>query len=412
MARQNTNFFSSIQRKFKAEFHGRYIGNIIEQIASKRIEVIFPLFNIAPLENRWKKKELQDVTTEFSYLVNKERIDVEDDGKDRRADLAIELDSGSKKGIILVEIKIKDGFLPGQLDQYINWAKGRQKIEDRAVVFLTAFPLAESERCCIEMNSKYVAHMYFSELNDKLRSGSLNSELVDFFVDYLCQEGYAMYQLPINDEKNNNDYDALLSFMVFTFLPHASGKGRASSAKKISRGPEVFGNLVQNWQQVSDRLADLKLGAERRPTIRYFPQQGSQSLDEDGLDLSEENLLDYRRGVRKYKKWGRFWLTADRVLEGSVRIEWGQIIEIKQGASEGNIDIDCYLYALIRDGLIQISSEKVKIKGGIENRNLYSSEVFVHELSKVLARVKGKALSEGAVVADSIRSKLQGILKE
>jgi len=91
------NFFSAVQGKFKAEFHGRYLGHILEQIAALRPEVIAPLLKKAPLVQRWPVKSVQDVTTEVSYLSDKSRREDEAEEKDgRRADLAIELDNGER----------------------------------------------------------------------------------------------------------------------------------------------------------------------------------------------------------------------------------------------------------------------------------------------------------------------------
>jgi hypothetical protein len=254
---------------------------------------------------------------------------------------------------------------------------------------LTAFPLTEDERNKINDNSRFVHHLYLSGLTDKLRSNSKNSELITLFVDYLCNEGYAMFNL-----ERSADYDSLLSFLVLQFLPHESGHGKVSNAKKIIRGPVVFGSLVQNWQQVSDRLADLKLGAGRRPTIRYFPEQGKKSSSEENKELSDSTLLTSRIQIRKNKQWGRFWLTADSVLDknNEVRIEWGQIIEIQHGNREN--EIDCSLYVIVKKKGVQRAGKFITLKDGIGNKNLYSVEKFMDEIFKLMSEVKDQVLCE------------------
>lgn len=399
-----TNFFSDIQGKFSAEFHGRYLGNILEHISSKRIEVIEPLLRVAPLRNRkLKMNAVRDVTTEDAYLPEYSRLQDMKDGKDRRADLAIELDNGECVGKVLIEIKVKDKLLPGRLADYVSWAKGRTENDDRAVVFLTASPLDPVEHALIADNSEYVRHIYLSEFTDRLRTQINESELIDLFVNYLCQEGYAMFQLKPASENNeiDADYEALLSFLVLTFLPHNSGKGKVSTSRKIIRGPVVFGNLVQNWQQVSDRLADLKLGAGRRPTIRYFPEQGVVDSTGDIKNIPDENILYLRKKIRMNKRWGRFWLTSDSVLEDGVRIEWGQIIEIHKGTQEN--DINCYLYALIKKNGVQLSGELICIDGGFRNQELYSVERFIDRLNEVLQKAVGKALEKTPALKVSLR---------
>jgi len=386
------NFFSAIQGKFKADFHGRYLGNILEHIYSMRIEVIEPLLKCAPLQSsrKWGLNSIHGVTTEASYISNDSH---KSDHSDRRADLEIELDDGKNFGKILIEIKVKDNFLAGQLEEYITWAERSNEDEDRAVVLLTAFPLTKKERDYIAKNSKYVCHMYLSEFTDKLRSIAKNSELIGLFVDYLCHEGYAMFQLPSKGrEGDNTDYDALLSFLVLNFLPHESGKGKVSSAKKIMQGPQVFGSLVQNFQQISDRFASLKLGASKRPTIRYFPEQGFSTYRENLIEISEANLLVTRKQIRKNKQWGRYWLTADTVLDDGIRIEWGQILEIELGNKQD--DINCSIYVLIKKGGMQYSGKYMRIKDGIRNQDLYSLEKYMERLLDIAQNAINQARSE------------------
>lgn len=400
----NKNFFSAIRGKFNAEFQGRYLGNIIEHIAAARIEVIEPLLRAAPLKHpKWRLKEVEEVAAEVACVSLKSQRENEKEMIDRRADIFIKMDNGEKTAQILVEIKINDGFLKGQLEWYIDWARERSEIEDRAVLFLTAFPLTDYERNKINENSGFVRHFYLSELTDKLRSSAKNSELIALFVDYLCIEGYAMFNLLSDNGERSADYDSLLSFLVLQFLPHESGHGKVSNAKKIIRGPVVFGGLVQNWQQVSDRLADLKLGAGRRPTIRYFPEQGKKSSLEENQELIDLTLLSSRKRIRENKQWGRFWLTADSVLDKDhgVRIEWGQVIEIQHGNREN--EIDCCLYVLIKKRDIQHAGKFIYLKDGLCNKNLYSVEKFMDEIFKLMVEVKRRALCEDSDLKDFLK---------
>jgi hypothetical protein len=400
----NKNFFSAIRGKFNAEFQGRYLGNILEHIAAARMEVIEPLLRAAPLKySKWRSKEVEEVAAEVAYLSLKSQRENEKEIIDRRADLSIKMDNGEKTAQILVEIKINDGFLKGQLDSYIDWARERSETEDRAVLFLTAFPLTDYECNKINENSGFVRHFYLSELTDKLRSNVKNSELIALFVDYLCSEGYAMFNLLSDNGERSADYDSLLSFLVLQFLPHESGHGKVSNAKKIIRGPVVFGGLVQNWQQVSDRLADLKLGAGRRPTIRYFPEQGKKFSLEENQELVDSTLLSSRKRIRENKQWGRFLLTADSVLDKDhgVRIEWGQAIEIQHGNREN--EIDCILYVLIKKRGIQRAGKFIYLKDGLCNKNLYSVERFMDEIFKLMVEVKGRALCEDPDLKDFLK---------
>ena len=399
------NFFSAIQGKFDAKYHGRYIGNIIEQIAAVQNKMIEPLLKHAPTKKEWGLKSVEEITTESIYLTDEDRA------HDRRADLTMNLKSdisprkttdGPPIGCILVEIKVNDNFLTNQLDDYIRWARGRNDNEDRAVVILSAFPITPKERDAIKENKEFITHIYFSDFADALRQRNENSELISLFLDYFDEEGYAMYQLQArsrnNKEADESDYNALLSFMALTFLPHKSGKGKAASAKKIARGPAVFSNIVQNWQLVSDRFAALYLESKnpkskRRPTIRYFPDQATTSLRENFSEMSDTDILSERRRTRASKICGRYWLTADRVLDSdnNIRLEWGQIIQIQRGSDDDSESIECYLFAYIRKNQLQIGGKIIKIPNGITNRNLYNIEEFLEKILEIARHAESQA---------------------
>jgi len=150
---------------------------------------------------------------------------------------------------------------------------------------------------------------------------------------------------------------------------------------------------VQNWQQVSDRLADIKLGAGRRPTIRYWPEQAtSTDADTSEHSIDDQSILSLRKGTRSNKLWGRYWLTADTVLEDNVRIEWGQLLEVHRGEREN--DIDCSLYVLIQKGGTQFAGKLVPLKNGIRNQLLYNSGDFMEELISILLGVRNRALRD------------------
>ena len=369
------NFFSSIQGKFKAttdakklgaKYEGRYLGNIIEHIAEVRPEIVDPFIKQSGLPPR-KKGDTPSVSSEYVY-------DQPSKDKNRRADLCIEWEANSD-ATLLVEIKINDSFLDGQIDAYGKWAKKA----GRAVVILTAHPLDPKSEKLIK---KYrLTHCYLSQYADKIALLK-GSELLKWFYQYLKEEGYAMYDL-LKDKK---DYNALLSFMALNFLPHASGKGRAVSKAKIAKGPDVFSNLVSNWQLMSNRLAKGKLQA-KAPSIRYFPEQGYGKTP-DERDYSDEWInLDDRsadKQVRNIKAWGRYYLTAhlsNWPVEG-LTLEWGQVISIQKGKTKEEIvDIECLVYAAIilkgRKIVSLCDTDKLLMPQGIKNPKLYAIEEFM-----------------------------------
>lgn len=386
-----TNFFSAIQNKFKARYHGRYVGHIIEQIAEFHPQIVFPLLWAARNSDKTdssfhppKRKlldSIESVTTEVVFLDRKN-----DDEDDRRADMEILLNIDDKPARVLVEIKMLDSFLDGQLKNYIDWAKGHNEVDgNRRVVVLTAYPLTKEEMDLIK-DSKKVCHMYLSDLVEELEAMS-QSELVTLFKNYMYEEGYAMYKL----EKGSDDEAAFKSFMVLNFLPHLSGKGKVVAAKKISRGPIVFSNLVQNWQLVSDRLsANLPFSFKQKPTIRYFPEQCGNEAN--GMFLEKKDgILQKRRNVRAVKKGGRYWLMADQVFPGSknLRIEWGQVIQI----SLTEDDITCELYALIHRKSEEFSHKSFLVESVVDPL-LYSPEKFLGKLQALVLQVIADASKE------------------
>lgn len=379
------NFFSAIQNKFKARYHGRYVGHLIEQIAEFHPQIVLPLLWAARNSDkddsnfRPTKRKLLDsiesVTTEVVFLNRKN-----DDEDDRRADMEILLNIDDKPARVLVEIKMLDSFLKGQLKNYKDWSEQHNEVDgSRRVVVLTAYPLTREEMNLIE-GSKKVCHIYLSDLVDELEVMS-QSELVTLFKNYMYEEGYAMYKL----EKGSVDDEAFKSFMVLNFLPHLSGKGKVVAAKKISRGPIVFSSLVQNWQLVSDRLsAVLPFSFNQKPTIRYFPEQCGNEAN--GMLLEKKDgILHKRRKVRAVKKGGRYWLMADQVIPGrnNLRIEWGQVIQI----SLTEDDITCELYALVHRKNKEFSHESFRLKSGVVDPLLYTPEKLLGTLKVLVERV-------------------------
>jgi hypothetical protein len=388
------NFFSDIQGKFSAKFDGRYLGHILEHVASIRPEVLHPILKAAPFKQPISLKtiSIENAFAESSYQHGS------------RADFEIELArKDHTRCRILIEIKINDslnssrkkpnevdGDLIGQLAAYLNWVKERDGMsEDRAVVVLTAYPIGDDERELINANSSCIRHMYLSDFMSGQKSSLNESELFNFFKTYLTEEGFVMHEL------NDADYDALLSYFVLNFLPHESGHGKVAKAEKIATGPATFAKVVQNWQLVSDRLATTKLKSRTRPTVRYMPQQ-SQSHFDKAIDLEESDLLVSRRHIRSIKNWGRYWFVADYVLntQTQLRIEWGQVIEIQKGNESEPKTMGCWIYAFIRKGTHQIAAKKKVFKDfkTIQSQTLNHPEKFMDELFQLIEAVKQSAI--------------------
>ncbi len=401
------NFFSAVQGKFTAKFHGRYLGQILEQIAAFQPSVLEPIIKRAAWNRtlqaggepiKWSARYVETTLTEVQYLNTTNDIE-------RRADLGIVFTKNDQYARLIVEIKMLDSFLKNQLEDYVSWAKDTESDEDRCVVVLTAFPISVAEAKFISDHKHCIRHMYLSDLHAGLEVTEGKSELIQLFRQYLLTEGYAMFTMSF-EEKQDADYQSFVSFMVMNFLPHAAGFGKNAAAKKISRGPEVFSHLIQNWQLVSDRLAETHLAAVVRPTIRYFPEQLSDvkvgQLDVGNLVSSE--LLKKRKDTRSSKSSGRYWLTADIVLdsESKLRLEWGQIFQIempdKEKGDHAPLPLQCFLYALVRIGQRQIGVSMLPaISSGIKNQALYQPESFMDLLLERINKAVKQAESDDSV---------------
>jgi len=404
------NFFSAVQGKFNAKFHGRYLSQILEQIAAFQPCILEPVINRAAWNRafqvgekpvKWGLMDVQSALSEVQYLETTQDVD-------RRADLQVDFAKNDQYAKMIIEIKMMDRFLPLQLQDYIDWAKKSDASEDRCVVVLTAFPISQEETELILENKKCIIHMYLSDLHAGLLVAEQKSELIQLFTQYLLEEGYAMFSMNFvaSTEKNQNeDYQSFISFMVLNFLPHASGWKRVASAKKIARGPEVFSHLIQNWQLVSDRLARTHLAAAIRPTVRYFPEQISdaKNYQVDSEKWETGDLLENRRSIRKGKSSGRYWLTADIVLDSTtnMRLEWGQIFQIQIPTANDKvteqIPVQCSLYALVRVGQKQLGASFLPVDGGITNSDLYMPEPFMKLLFEQIEKAKKQAINDDSL---------------
>lgn len=383
-----TSFFSAIQGKFKAEFHGRYLGHILEQLAAVRPESMRPILRAAPLTKAVARGTDQAVYTESDYLGT--------GTADRRADLEIALSREGYSGRVIVEIKMLDSFLPGQLDDYIKWARARAEDDDRAVVVLTAFPIEAGAAQTILANQDVIRHMYLSDLAKGIDGLAGESEIVGLFRDYLSEEGYSMYEL--TQAADNADVKALHSFMVLNFLPHASGHGKVSTNGKISRGPEVFGRLVQNWQLISARVGTALKLDHRTPTVRYFAEQTSKEAERiTSIDMKGAHVLDVRRSVRDDKLWGRYWIFAESVCPNdtmdNLRVEWGQLLQVRAGGeSNSDAPVECGIYALIRCRGESFGESKVWLKKGVLDPDLYHPEKLIALIEECVNKASDAAI--------------------
>lgn len=362
-------FFADIRGKFSAGFQGRYLGHILELVASRDptvLESFLGCFSIS--------RHRAQVTAEAEHRYGA------DGPTERFADLAIFASAPTGNYEILVEIKVNDRLGLEQLKNYLDWCSAETTIKRRLLV-LSAYPLRPEAQELIALNKDVARHIYISKFAGNVRGAT--STYAELLLEYLTEEGYCMFN--VNDPLPNSHHSglaALKSYMVLNFLPHVSGFGKVSSQRFIANGPKVFSQIVQNWQLVSEMMGNI-LSASVIPTVRYFPQQG-MGKHLGTFDLRGESLLDDRAKARKDKAWGRYWLTADMVLRGThtgkdtIRLEWGQILQIEKGKSTTEESrLKCATYALVRQGRKQIAhSGPHWLSAGLRDEKLYSLDKF------------------------------------
>ena len=389
-------FFSEVKSFFKEEFSGRYFEIILKNIAIEVPSVLKPLIG-----NQYKKNIR--IETEHHYKSG------------RKADIAIFAGEGVDVVEFLIEVKIKDSIMEAknktndQLQDYLEWAMDPEAKNKRKFILLTAYSIDKEYQERIKQAEVKAEHIYISKFHEDLKlnkESSRESNAIDLLLHYLIEEGYAMYKL--ND--NNDDIEALKSFLVLNFLIHESGHGRVKSKLNISLGPLVFSKLINNFQLISSRVSSDN-NLKPKATVGYLPEQiyKEKSNDRD-QDFIEFNMLHRLKNRSNRGNIGRYWLSADAILHQNpkIRLEWGQIIQIEKDVP----NIKCILYAGIREGSRSgrvISQYSHELKNGIEDDVLFSPEKFTHALQELIEKAKKQFSkdSECCDLSEQIFSQIQ-----
>ena len=346
------SFFSDIRNKFDAKYSGRYLGHLFELVGKgEDRRVFFPLIG---------KKRFQSLTVEAEYKYTSTRI----------ADVRLIVESQGDIHETLVEVKLKnDNPRPGQLEDYVLWCKHSPL--KRKLVVLTELPLDETAKMLIKKNAEFAKVMTITEYADALKK-SEPSEYSKMLLDYFEDEGYCMY----NINEVTGDFEALVNFMVLTFLPHESGWGDVaiSSRKNISTGPVVFSKLVQNWQLVSETLAKGKLSFPEVPTIRYLADQKFKQSQTTCAPNELDYSLKERRSFRPSRDWGQYWFLSSGRFKNNgdeILLEWNQILRIQHGSrysDEKIIESGIIVYILLPSRKVAAESKiKWYRKNGIRD---------------------------------------------
>ncbi len=355
-------FFIDIRGMLKAEYEGRYLEILIKTAAKYDPQILTPLI---------RKKSIKltlDCDIEYEYT------------KGRRSDLVIHGDDFTA----LIEIKAEDGKNknnPDQIKAYLTWLhEGVGSAHERKLILLNKYPTTKEVNTVLRKApkelKKNIVNLTFSQYADQLNKIP-NSNLKTLLIEYFSDEGLVMFEF-----KEKEDKDAFKSFMVLNFLPHKAGHGRQAVHKKIARGPEIFTQLVQNWQLTSEQFADY-ISLSRIPTVRYWSYQGCKNF------IQADDLVLSRRKIRENKTSGAWVIYSDAVISNSLRLEFGIEYHIETRKKEieedeiSEIPVNVNIYSAIRQGRNYLHVEKKALTKGIDSDCLKSSFDLVSELKKL-----------------------------
>lgn len=237
------SFFSNIQSLFSADYDGRYLGLILQEIGNKHRQL---LWGFIAESLGIPKKSITTPQFRAEYCFDSRK------GK-RRADLAV-FDGDSSVPVVLIEIKYFDKLIPekgnnlSQTDAYLLWMK--------ETVYGKVLVLSREN-----LNAPGLTVKRWGDLVRYMRKhNSREYELISLFITYLEEKGVAMQNL---DEKQ------LIAFLK-RILCSWQGAGRAA------------GNLG-GAAEFSSLLSNMKLTAE--VFDRYFKNGGEKKVKAATVDF-------------------------------------------------------------------------------------------------------------------------------
>lgn len=252
------NFFSRLKNKLNADYGGRYLGVLLEEIIYDYPKILGVLF---PNIDRSFYKEFEperDVSIEYCFGRAKK--------KKRRADLAL---LKNNKPVALLEIKYEDekqSSVDAQLQDYLYFVEKNSK-QDSPIgyTYLTKnYPPKEHIALFDSKKANINAmHMTYTQLYSKLGSHAQQSPIIRIFRDFLKENCY-MFQTEI-DEKG------LLLLLLKGFnVKHNHGFGRQVSDKSMEAVPDVLSTLLSNMRVLGDHLmCDFNEYFNVRPSLNF-----------------------------------------------------------------------------------------------------------------------------------------------
>lgn len=289
------SFFSSIKNYFAGTFAGRYDEIILREVSQEcpaMMRLLYKDFNSSKHE----------IKLEYWYKKGKKVQKGKGGGIGRRADIAI---LEGKRVCCLIEIKVDDSPLKGQLEDYINYSK-KHNVE---FVYLTRHKPCNDDLYLLE-KYEFCKHIMFSDLYDLARNSVavMKSAFGKTYLKYLEDNGDMFTEI---------DPKGVKKFLTRMFLPWG-GNGRIRNTKDmVDTIPSTFKNLMNNLYIINE---EIKGKIDCQVTIDYaiFPyikKIDDKEYDKDGIC----------RDVRKGKSGGEIYLYASGSFaeKPSIVIEYG-----------------------------------------------------------------------------------------
>lgn len=275
------SFFTRFKKTLKANYDGRYLAVILQEVITdepRLISILFPTIKVS-------SKDIIQIKIESHFV------------KHRRADMDIRI-NGKEAG--LLEIKYNDKALVGQLEAYIKYCKKNEL----NFSYLTLNPLDLNEKKIIDLDkngSFKINHILYNTLYKKIKEKKLDKNpVVNLFCKFL-EENFMIY----DQSYINKNEDVLIFIMLKTlFVKHAHGFGRKVSEKNINGVPDFWSRLIGNIRVLGDRFYD-DFGEffSIRPSINYNFQPEfniSNTLRELKNNKNSEDCIERERRTGGY----------------------------------------------------------------------------------------------------------------
>lgn len=400
------SFFSAIKGKFSAEFDGRFLALILQEIGNRHPRPLISFIsNVFGLPIR----DLRNPRFETEYCFRGKA------GGIRLADLAVFVKEDVDP-LILIEIKyfdkpqLSNDTKPAQLEDYVAWKNGKRG--DRNVMILSREMIIKKD----------IANRRWGELARHLRQDANNSDLIEMLCAYLEEEGVVM---------RNIDSKSLLGF----FKRLLCGPSKSGVLANNLSGPAEFANFLTNmrllsvpfdrhfksaWYKAGAKIDDDYAKSSRIATIDYVVENRCSTTDAKKLFEDGDNLvLPAAKGGGRVTVFARYSLGHGR--DEWLRVEYGFYFEIDAKCNQNTPPVS-HLYTTVYGGALrglkgdipyfekkidfnsitmnaEKSTEKIEamINGFLRNvfSSLLESKLKLNEQQKVAVKLLQESLETG-----------------